>query len=200
MLASLDAASRKYQDLLDGFLRPYYSLLPNYAINADECKPSELLATGWQRDRFAGYGSYSNFQVPGPRKDACRSIVRKTSSEGNNSADVAPLRNETVISVENGASPGETEDFPHLDKDIEVLRQGLPEQGVWIAGEHTAPFVALGTVTGAFWSGEAVAKRVVSWFHGIDEKGRPEIADSGGSSEMSTVQVGKGGIEGISKV
>ena len=33
--------------------------------------------------------------------------------------------------------------------------------GLWFAGEHTAPFVALGTVTGAYWSGEAVAGRIV---------------------------------------
>ncbi|KAK5124710.1 hypothetical protein LTR85_001423 [Meristemomyces frigidus] len=47
------------------------------------------------------------------------------------------------------------------DKDIEVMRHGVPERGVWLAGEHTAPFVALGTSTGAYWSGEGVAKRVV---------------------------------------
>ncbi|KAJ5054330.1 uncharacterized protein L3040_000606 [Drepanopeziza brunnea f. sp. 'multigermtubi'] len=46
------------------------------------------------------------------------------------------------------------------DKHIEVMREGLPGRGVWFAGEHTAPFVALGTVTGAYWSGEAVAKRI----------------------------------------
>lgn len=46
------------------------------------------------------------------------------------------------------------------DEDIEVLRKGLPGRGVWMAGEHCAPFVALGTVTGAYWSGEGVAKRV----------------------------------------
>ena len=47
-----------------------------------------------------------------------------------------------------------------LDKDIEALRDGCPDRGIWFAGEHTAPFVALGTVTGAYWSGEGVAKRV----------------------------------------
>jgi hypothetical protein len=46
------------------------------------------------------------------------------------------------------------------DKDIEVMREGLPERGVWFAGEHTSPFVASGTVTGAYWSGEGVAKRI----------------------------------------
>jgi hypothetical protein len=46
------------------------------------------------------------------------------------------------------------------DKDIEVMREGLPERGIWFAGEHTAPFVASGTVTGAYWSGEGVGKRI----------------------------------------
>ncbi|KAL1297383.1 hypothetical protein AAFC00_004922 [Neodothiora populina] len=43
---------------------------------------------------------------------------------------------------------------------IETLRRGLPERGVWFAGEHTAPFVALGTSTGAWWSGDGVAERI----------------------------------------
>lgn len=30
------------------------------------------------------------------------------------------------------------------DEDIEVMRRGLPERGLWLAGEHTSPFVALG--------------------------------------------------------
>lgn len=46
------------------------------------------------------------------------------------------------------------------DEDIKAMRQGLPEHGLWLAGEHTAPFVALGTATGAYWSGEAVARRL----------------------------------------
>lgn len=48
-----------------------------------------------------------------------------------------------------------------LDDDIRGLRRGMPERGVWIAGEHTAPFVALGTLTGAYWSGESVGMRIL---------------------------------------
>lgn len=33
------------------------------------------------------------------------------------------------------------------DEDVETIREGLPERGLWFAGEHTAPFVALGTVS-----------------------------------------------------
>lgn len=49
------------------------------------------------------------------------------------------------------------------DKDIEALRSGVglgPKRGIWFAGEHTAPFVALGTTTGAYWSGERAAVQV----------------------------------------
>ncbi|KAF2965690.1 hypothetical protein GQX73_g7886 [Xylaria multiplex] len=46
------------------------------------------------------------------------------------------------------------------DKDIKTMREGVPDRGLWLAGEHTSPFVALGTVTGAYWSGESVGKRI----------------------------------------
>ncbi|EMR65465.1 putative amine oxidase protein [Eutypa lata UCREL1] len=48
------------------------------------------------------------------------------------------------------------------DADIEAMREGVPERGLWLAGEHTAPFVALGTATGAYWSGESVGGRIAS--------------------------------------
>lgn len=53
-----------------------------------------------------------------------------------------------------------------FDKDVEALREGLHEQGLWFAGEHVAPFVALGTVTGAWWSGERVANRIFNAYGG----------------------------------
>lgn len=44
---------------------------------------------------------------------------------------------------------------------FEALREGMGvERGVWFAGEHTAPVGGLGTVAGAYWSGEEVARRV----------------------------------------
>ncbi|KAI0406523.1 FAD/NAD(P)-binding domain-containing protein [Xylaria palmicola] len=59
------------------------------------------------------------------------------------------------------------------DGDIETMREGLPDRGLWLAGEHTAPFVALGTVTGAYWSGESVANRIVQAY------GRGKAAGAG---------------------
>ncbi|RMZ06092.1 hypothetical protein D0862_04750 [Hortaea werneckii] len=56
------------------------------------------------------------------------------------------------------------------DKDIERMREGMPERGVWFVGEHTAPFVALGTSTGAWWSGEGVGRRIVRGY-GLDGEG-----------------------------
>ncbi|KAL8840009.1 MAG: hypothetical protein Q9170_001493 [Blastenia crenularia] len=44
---------------------------------------------------------------------------------------------------------------------FETLREGMGEdRGVWFAGEHTSPPGGLGTVHGAYWSGEEVAKRI----------------------------------------
>lgn len=48
-----------------------------------------------------------------------------------------------------------------LDEDVRSVRAGMPERGIWFAGEHTAPFVALGTSTGAYWSGESVGIRIL---------------------------------------
>ncbi|KAK7541574.1 amine oxidase [Phyllosticta citricarpa] len=52
------------------------------------------------------------------------------------------------------------------DRDVEALRRGLPERRVWLAGEHTASFLALGTVTGAYWSGEGVGRWIESAYGG----------------------------------
>lgn len=54
------------------------------------------------------------------------------------------------------------------DEDLAVLRDGagLGRFGVWFAGEHTAPVEALGTTTGAVWSGERVAEEVYKSIHG----------------------------------
>lgn len=57
------------------------------------------------------------------------------------------------------------------DKDIETLRAGVgAERGVWFAGEHTAPFVGLGTTTGAYWSGERAAGQICD-VHGLSKTG-----------------------------
>ena len=92
--------------------------MPGYSDADPDCQPDEALATAWSVDKFAGYGSYSNFQI--------------------------------------GLTEG--------DRDIEIMRHGVPERRLWLAGEHTAPFVALGTVTGAYWAGEAVAKRIIGTY------------------------------------
>ena len=48
-----------------------------------------------------------------------------------------------------------------LDDEVRAMRRGMPDRGIWLAGEHTAPFVGLGTSTGAYWSGESVAMRII---------------------------------------
>ncbi|KXG48766.1 Amine oxidase [Penicillium griseofulvum] len=126
-------SSPGYRDALISTLQPFYSRLPGYNAENPDCVPVALLATQWQKDEFAGYGSYCNFQV---------------GVEG-------------------------------ADRDIEVLRCGDGiglSRGVWFAGEHTAPFVALGTTTGAFWSGERIAKEICRGF-GIGEVGGMGVKD-----------------------
>ncbi|KAL9600195.1 MAG: hypothetical protein Q9219_003338 [cf. Caloplaca sp. 3 TL-2023] len=71
-----------------------------------------------------------------------------------------------------------------LDRDIEALREGCVDRRVWFAGEHTAPFVALGTVTGAWWSGEKVAKRILEVYG---------IGGSDGADENEGVEGGRVG-------
>ncbi|MCJ1474381.1 hypothetical protein MMC13_003039 [Lambiella insularis] len=75
-----------------------------------------------------------------------------------------------------------------LDKDIEALRQGMPERGIWLAGEHTAPFLALGTVTGAYWSGEAVARRIAQSYGFDADESDAKVEEHG----KATVKIGKG--------
>lgn len=117
------------QTALWSFFHPYVSLLPNYSSLNSDCKPVDILATGWENDEFAGYGSYTNFPT----------------------------------GLERG------------DGDVLALREGIPERGVWFAGEHTAPFVALGTVTGAYWAGEGVGRRILN-VHGL-ESGSEEVGN-----------------------
>ncbi|KAK3365658.1 hypothetical protein B0T24DRAFT_682743 [Lasiosphaeria ovina] len=62
------------------------------------------------------------------------------------------------------------------DKDVRALRAAVPAEGVWLAGEHTAPFVALGTVTGAYWSGEDVGKRLGQAYGRAGFDRSPEMA------------------------
>ncbi|KAJ6105986.1 hypothetical protein N7512_009503 [Penicillium capsulatum] len=116
-ISSLVPGSPAYKETLLNIFQPFYSRLPGYNSSSVDCHPSDILATAWQADEYAGNGSYCNFQV------------------------------------------GST----HANRDIETLRSGAgigSERGLWFAGEHTAPFVALGTTTGAYWSGERAAGAV----------------------------------------
>ena len=126
LVSGQDPGSIEYYDLLRPFFEPYYSRLPNYSSVSNGCIPTGFFATDWQHDEFAGYGSYTNFQV-----SHCDQEVL-------------------------------------LDENIKFMRKGLPERNVWLAGEHTAPLVALGTVTGAYWSGEAVAQRILNAYGMVD--------------------------------
>lgn len=140
LITGLTATSSRYHSLLAAFFQPYISRLPNYDSTSPDCKPVRILSTDWQNDELAGWGSYTNFQTS------------KTPDSNRQRADEISL----------GDGDGEDAKEVRLDKDIETLRAGCPDRGLWFAGEHTAPFVALGTVTGAYWSGEAVGRRIAA--------------------------------------
>lgn len=140
----LAPTSPKYQFLLAEFFQPYIARLPNYDPTSPNCKPVGILSTNWQNDELAGWGSYSNFQIS-KAPTSKKQYANGTTNLGYSEDDAE-----------------EEEEEVRLDKDIEALREGCPDRGLWFAGEHTAPFVALGTVTGAYWSGEAVARRIAA--------------------------------------
>ncbi|KAM0270231.1 hypothetical protein ACHAQH_009513 [Verticillium albo-atrum] len=48
---------------LDSFFRPYYSRLPGYSSEKEDCRPKAILATKWLKDDLNGNASYCNFQV-----------------------------------------------------------------------------------------------------------------------------------------
>jgi monoamine oxidase len=103
---------------LTTFFKPYYSKLPNYEADAEDCRPTAILASAWRFDEFSGYGSYCNFQVG----------------------------------------------IDNADKHVEALQLGLPDRRVWFAGEHVAPMEEMGTVAGAYLSGERAAERVMQQY------------------------------------
>lgn len=49
-------------------------------------------------------------------------------------------------------------------KDIKRFQEGWKEGKIWFAGEHTAPLMGLGCVSGAYWSGEIAARKVLKSF------------------------------------
>ncbi|KAI1380183.1 FAD/NAD(P)-binding domain-containing protein [Hypoxylon crocopeplum] len=48
---------------LDAFFRPYYSRLPGFGADREECVPKAILATEWLEDDLCGNAAYCNFQV-----------------------------------------------------------------------------------------------------------------------------------------
>ena len=54
--------------------------------------------------------------------------------------------------------------------DVEALQSGCQfgeEQGVWLSGDHTAPPSRMGTTTGAYVSGERIARRICESGHAM---------------------------------
>lgn len=70
------------------------------------------------------------------------------------------------------------------------------ERGVWFAGEHTAPFVGLGTTSGAYWSGEAVAGRICEFLAGAAGTGTGATTTTSTTTITTSSSVGTRGERG----
>lgn len=163
-IATLPPNSAPYNDTLIAFAQPFYSLLPNYHANRPECAPTALLCTTWQADKLAGNGSYSNFQVGLTHADKDIEVMRDSgglwrggpTSPSSSTPTPASTVSNPQHGIYNGVPPPLNEHSATSEREAE-----LGPGGVWLAGEHVAPFIALGTTTGAYWSGEGVARRVL---------------------------------------
>lgn len=63
LVRGMPPESAEYQRILDAAFEPYYSKLPCYSSVSPDCKPSQIIATDWQNDEFAGFGSFTNLPV-----------------------------------------------------------------------------------------------------------------------------------------
>ncbi|KAL8661720.1 MAG: hypothetical protein Q9202_005342 [Teloschistes flavicans] len=209
-------------EALTHFFRPYYSLLPNYrppspspspqnpittpnhnhnnSNNNNNCEPIHALATDWTHDELAGWGSYSNFQVPpSPSPSPIPSPFPNPPSRSSpNPPSPSPPNTPTPDPTPTPTtSPHDPISQIHIDDSIRSLRHGAPERRLWFAGEATSPFVALGTVTGAWWSGEGVAGRIAA-VYGSENTGEGDRNVGAGQGEGEGVggNGGKGEGEG----
>lgn len=73
--------------------------------------------------------------------------------------------------------------------DVEAIRYGVPDQRLWFAGEHTSNFDNLGSVNGAYVSGEGIAKHLCELYPS-EEQGRTE--DDGGNNTDQESESGTG--------
>ncbi|KIW45809.1 uncharacterized protein PV06_01520 [Exophiala oligosperma] len=72
-IKGLEPHGDEYNNVLETYTKPFYSRLPNYAINDPACKPRSYYCSTWQLDDLAGNGSYSNFQIG--QADAAKDVA-----------------------------------------------------------------------------------------------------------------------------
>jgi Flavin containing amine oxidoreductase len=124
----------------------------NLVIDLERFEGNEAEAEKFLIRRFRPYFSLlPNFD---PENDACTPVAACMTRWRTDPWSLGSYTNFPISGMR---------DTPHvqLEKGIEALRKGIPERGLYFAGEHTAPFDGLGTVAGAYTSGEMVARRIV---------------------------------------
>lgn len=81
-IAHILPGTKEYYKILDNLFRPFYARLPGFNASSESCTPCAFRATSWQTDEFAGYGSYSNFQVGLQAGDADLAVFRDSAGLG----------------------------------------------------------------------------------------------------------------------
>ena len=152
-ISHVETHTAEYNKTLMDFAEPFYSLLPNYDREREECTPKAVLCTSCQSDPLAGNGSYCNFQVGLEHADEDIEVMRDSCGLWRGGGS---LSSTSQGEVKGGQTTGLMDGINNETHDDGDLGSG----GLWLAGEHVAPFVALGTTTGAYWSGEGVARRI----------------------------------------
>ena len=118
------------------------------------------LVRGYEQDSLEQYNRLDGFfspyytRLPGYNDKTCRPIGFYNTDWQNDS--LAGNGSYSTFQVSDHKKDGLVE----LDKCLAILAHGWPERRLWFAGEHTSPTEALGTTTGAYWSGEVVAERM----------------------------------------
>lgn len=175
-----------------------YWLSPSYATQTNpqkwrlECVSFHAFSESYRRNillfyTFGDCSSYITSSISGLQDEARDDWLREFfepyySRLPGYQQDCAPLR---FLATEwcndefagNGSYSNFQIGMPDAAHDVEAIRQGMPEQHIYFAGEHTAPFDGLGTVAGAYTSGEEVARRI------IQARQHAEATDKGGTTD-----------------
>lgn len=63
VIINLASLSIKYYKIINTLFRLFYNRFSNYRTDYPEYVPTAIVATNWQKDKFAGKDLYTNFKI-----------------------------------------------------------------------------------------------------------------------------------------